>query len=127
MNLNLPPTKSTPAVYYDAASRTLEFSGQSYPEDSIPFYSAIIEKLQTHLAEDSGPLNVDFRLDYFNTSSSKRLVDLLHCLEKHHEQYQNIQVNWYFADGDEEMQESGEDFRLDLKLPFNLIAIDLED
>jgi hypothetical protein len=124
MNLNLPATKSTPSVVYNSEKRIVEFAGQSYPEDSLPFYSAIIEKLEAHLSEDHGPLTVNFKLDYFNTSSSKRLLDLLQCLETHHLKHNNIKVNWFFNDGDEDMQESGEDFQLDVKIPFNLIALE---
>jgi hypothetical protein len=122
-NLNLAATKSTPSVAFDPASNTLEFSGESYPENSIAFYQTIQQQLEAYLAENHGPLTVSFKLVYFNTSSSKCLLDLLECLEKHHEQYKNIAIHWYYPEGDEDMQESGVDFSLEVKLSFELIPL----
>ena len=119
--LNLPATKTTPAVVFDPAQRTLEFSGQSYPENAIQFFQEIQKQLEDHLKKHSDPLTVNFKLDYFNTSSSKCLLDLLECLAQSHQKHNNITINWYYAEGDEDMQDSGTDFSLDVKLPFNLI------
>lgn len=121
--INIAPSKATPGVAFDAATRTLEFTGESYPEDSIPFYKDIQRRLETYLQENHEPLTVNFKLHYFNTSSSKCLFDILESMEKSHAQYKNIKINWYYEEGDEDIFESGEDFSLDIKLPFELVQV----
>jgi SiaC family regulatory phosphoprotein len=121
-NLNLAPTKTTPTIVFDAERNILEFSGQSYPENAMQFYQGILQNLADYLAANSGPFTVNFKLDYFNTSSSKCLLDLLECLDRSHQRNNNITVNWYYSEGDEDMHDSGADFSMDVKLPFHLIA-----
>jgi len=120
--LNLAATVTTPSVVLDTNQRILEFAGQSYPENATQFYQAIQQKLEAYLNENPEPLTVNFKLDYFNTSTSKCLLDLLECLEKSHQRNQNITINWYYSEEDEDMRDSGADFSLEIKLPFNLIV-----
>jgi hypothetical protein len=121
-NLNIAPTQTTPAVIFDATQRSLEFSGQSYPENALQFYRGIQQALESYLAKNTEPLTVNFKLDYFNTSSSKCVLDLMECLEKCHKLNNNITINWYYLEGDEDMYDNGVDFSLDIKIPFNLIV-----
>jgi hypothetical protein len=121
-NLNIAPTKTTPGVVFDPTQRILEFSGQSYPENALQFYQGIQQTLESYLAENSEPLMVSFKLDYFNTSSSKCVLDLMECLERHHKRNNNIAITWYYLEGDEDMHDSGVDFSLDIKIPFNLVV-----
>lgn len=122
--LEISPTRTTPSVSFDAAEYRLEFAGQSYPENSFDFYAPIKVWLEDFLQSQPPSLQVDFKLDYFNTSSSKCLLDVLDRLEKHHEVHQNISIRWFFDRDDEDMEESGQDFGEDLNLPFELIPYD---
>jgi hypothetical protein len=122
IDLNIAPTKTTPRVAYHPESRTLEFSGESYPENSVQFYQEIQKQVETFLAGSTEPFVVSFKLDYFNTSTSKCLYDLLDFLEGAHKRNGNITVNWHYKEEDEDMQESGIDFKSEINVPFNLIA-----
>ena len=123
MNLNIPATIATPSVIYNASTGTLELVGQSYPEDSIPFYRAIQKQLEEYLKTTRSPITIAFGLDYFNTSTSKCLLDFLEALAELHSSNGNISVIWYYQEGDEDIMESGEDFAREVKLPFKLIAL----
>jgi len=63
----------------------------------------------------------DIQLEYFNTSSSKCLVEIFRRLEKINSQ--NIVINWYYEEDDEDMQESGEDFKeiIDIEIKLNVL------
>jgi hypothetical protein len=124
MNHHIEATTSTPDVLFDETLGTLEFSGQSYPEDSLPFYSRIQTGIEDYLQRTDGPLTLIFKLDYFNTSSSKCLLNLFESMEKHHSQKGNIQVKWYYKPDDEDMHDSGIDFSLDVMLPFEFIELE---
>jgi len=67
----------------------------------------------------------DVQLEYFNTSSSKCLVEIFRRLEKIGNQ--SISVNWFYEEDDEDMQESGEDFKEIIDLNINLIMLEEED
>jgi hypothetical protein len=121
-NFTFASTNTTPSVSLDTTRGILEFAGESYPENAVQFYQGVQQKLEAYLAENRDPLTVNFRLDYFNTSTSKCLLDLLECLERSHQKGKAVTVNWYYAEEDEDMHDSGVDYSLEIKLPFNLIA-----
>lgn len=124
MNLNLEATTTTPSVVFDPKSNTLEFSGQSYPEDSLPFYQDIQDRLGAHLEKNAAAFTLAFKLNYFNTSSSKCLLSLLESVERFHTLRDNIKVRWFYETDDEDMHSSGIDFSLDIMLPFEFVPME---
>jgi hypothetical protein len=68
------------------------------------------------------PLTVNFRLDYFNTSSSKCVIDILDILDKYHGNSGKVSVKWYYKEDDDDMLETGEEFSSDIKVPFELLS-----
>lgn len=113
------PTDCTPKVALDSAKALLVIEGESFPENVREFYEPVVAKLESYL-ESADKLEVRFDLRYFNTSSSKTILDLLEMLEKHFDEGKDIKVIWLYKEGIEVMQENGEDFAYDLRLPFEL-------
>ena len=109
-------TDRSPEVRLDVANRTISFTGEAYPEDAAAFWGPILQEMQSILEQEpKEPLQVDFRLAYFNSSSAKALMNVFQLLESAAETGTKIRVNWYFQDGDDTIEESGEDFSEDLK------------
>lgn len=119
----IPATRTTPRIAYRPGDCVLEIAGQSYPENAVEFYKPVEEWLEAQLSTGVSPMRVELRLDYFNTSSSKCLLDVLEILEEHYQDGQKIEVVWYYKEDDEDMLESGRDFSEDLTLPFQLVAV----
>ena len=64
---------------------------------------------------------VNIELYYFNSSSSKVLMNFFEVLDKAAEQGCNITVNWIYEEEDEDSLEFGEEFAEDVDhLTFNL-------
>ena len=116
-NIIIPGTSKTPEVSFIAEARTLSLSGRSIPENSIEFYSSLIAWADT-LCSSEGFVEVNINLEYFNTSSSKCLMDLLKRIESANVE---AQVNWHYEEDDEDMLEAGEDYDAIIDLPFKLI------
>jgi hypothetical protein len=64
----------------------------------------------------------EFKLEYFNTASSKLLLDILMKLEEMHEEDKEVLVKWYFPDDDEDMEEAGEEYADIVEVPIELIS-----
>jgi len=123
-NLAIEATKHTAKVSFDADNHVLEFQGESYPENMAQFAEPIfawLEKYLEQLAEQTFTVNID--LTYFNSSSSKMLLDLFDRLEEEVENNgKNIIVNWIYDAEDDGAEEFGEEFQEDLEsLTFNLV------
>ena len=69
-------TPKTPTINFDIATGHLEIKGRSIPENSIEFYKPIVELLDRYAAKPQANTNVKIQLEYFNTSSSKCILDI---------------------------------------------------
>ena len=122
-NLIIEATKYTPGIFFDCRRNILEIRGKSYPENAGEFYSPVFSWLDEYL-ENSGDqeTTVNIEFVYFNSSSSKVLLDLFDKLDEAAGNGKSVTVNWIYAEDDEDALEFGEDFQEDVKyIRFNLV------
>lgn len=114
--IQLEGTEDTPKVMLDKTKGIFEISGRSLPEDAAEFYNPILTWLDAY-GKDSNP-STDFvvKLEYFNTASSKLILDVLSKLEA----VKGAKVIWYHFEDDEDMQEAGTEFSELVDVPFEL-------
>ena len=120
-NLSLEGSAKVPTVKFDAENGVLELKGRSIPENSIEFYKPLNEWIEKYGENPKSNTIVDIKLEYFNTSSSKCILDLFKQLEKLNNKDTDVQINWYFEEDDEDMEEAGEDYQAIIDLPFKMI------
>lgn len=116
------PTPKTPRLYFNGQKGEFEISGRSIPENSIEFYRPLLEWLDKYTENPQPETRLTVNLEYFNTSSSKCLVEILRRLEKIYEKHPVI-VKWHYEEEDEDMMESGEDFKKIIKVPIELVVV----
>lgn len=115
------PTKTTPKVDFNYQSGVCEMSGESYPENSSEYYRPIFDWLASYMKERR-PLEFNFKMIYFNTSSSKSILDIIDLLEEYHAGGNKVVLNWFFETDDDDIEDSGREFTEDLSLPINIIS-----
>lgn len=76
-------TEDTPNVILDAAENLMEISGRSLPEDVSSFYGLILNWLADYVKSPNPKTVFNFKLVYFNTASSKLILDILMKLKGH--------------------------------------------
>jgi hypothetical protein len=117
-------TQKTPTVEFNAEEGKIELKGRSIPENSIEFYNPLIAWLDEYGKNPKEETIVNIQLEYFNTSSSKCILDVFKKLEAIAKAGHDIKVNWYYEEDDEDMLEAGEDYQSIIKLPFKMIEIE---
>jgi hypothetical protein len=123
-NLHLEGSAKTPSIHFDAAAGKLELKGRSIPENSVEFYKPLNDWIDTYGKMPVPQTSVDVKLEYFNTSSSKCILDLFKKLESIAGERTAVTVNWYFEEDDEDMEEAGQDYQAIIGLPFNIIEVE---
>ena len=123
-NLVLEGSPKTPEVNFDANLGVLEIKGRSIPENSIEFYKPLIDWIDSYGGGAKETTVVEMRLEYFNTSSSKCILDLFKKLESINGGNTEVKFNWYFVEEDEYMEEAGEDYDAIINLPFKLVEVE---
>lgn len=121
---HLDGSPKTPEIDFDRSTGILELRGRSIPENSVEFYAPLNKWLDEYEREPNPKTTVDVKLEYFNTSSSKCILDIFKRLEKMNGGSTSVHVNWYFEAEDEDMAEAGEDYQAIVELPFSIIEVD---
>lgn len=117
--LYLEPSKEKPEIHLDKDKGIFLFSGKSIPYDAFDFYKPIIEWFEAYSLEPNPLTTVDFQLEYFNTASSKLLMQVFFVLNRMHNEGNKVVVNWRYQEDDDDMRESGEEMASALNIPFN--------
>ncbi len=114
-------TEDTPKIMLDAENDVFEISGRSLPEDVSAFYEPVLNWLSEYAENPKGKTVFNFKLTYFNTASSKLLLDILMKLEEMHEKGNDVLIKWHYPEDDEDMAEAGEEYSDIVDVPFEQV------
>jgi len=121
--MQLPATGKTPSVLFDTDQGLLELAGSSLHENADHFYRPILEQLETYTKSPAKHTVVRITLDYFNSSSSKYILELLKVLDELHASgTATVLLEWHHKEDDLDMAEAGEDYGSLLEMPVKLVA-----
>ena len=114
----------TPNINFDLIGGILEIKGRSIPENSIEFYKPLIDWLEKYSSKPKTDTIVNIQLEYFNTSSSKCILDVFKKLESINKGGQSqVIINWHYEEDDEDMSEAGEDYQAIINVPFKMVMV----
>ncbi len=117
-----------PSVHFNAHNGHCRLSGESYLEETDFFYAQLKDWIVLYTERVRGPISFEFRLDYFNTTSMRYILDLLIQLRDYEMDGGVVSVQWYYPSWDEELLKDGEDFQLQTGLEnFTFIEIPEEE
>lgn len=126
--LLIPQAEFTPLVHFNPENRLFILKGISRPENVLRFYGNILEWLKeyeelslSNRTEQDEPIaiKVEFRLNYFNSSSAKSILQLLEMLKSFGNYKVEISIDFYYDEGDEQMRDDGEELSEAVEMPFN--------
>ena len=115
-NLMIQATDCTPSIYFSAQENLLEIRGTSYPENTAAFYTPIFSWLEEYFASiEDGDIAVNIEIVYFNSGSSKALLEFFDLLDDAAFRGMGVTVNWIYEQDDDDMREYGEEFVEDFR------------
>jgi hypothetical protein len=121
--LKIAGTEDTPSIEFNSESSEFLISGRSLPEDVTSFYAPVFEWLSEFSGSNHPKAVFKFKLEYFNTASSKIILDILMKLE---ELVQSVKpylsVEWHYSESDDDMLEAGEEYKELVEIPFQLVS-----
>jgi len=120
-SLYINETQSTPKVILDKMNQQFEISGNSLPEDVMGFYTPILNWMEKYIENPNPQTIFVFKLYYFNSASSKVILDILTAIEQLIKDGHDAKIDWYYLEVDEDMLSTGNEYAELLKIPFNFI------
>ena len=118
-------TGFTPYVLIDEANNLMKFDGESFHENTLDFFRNIIDWLDEYLSREHEPFTFECALNYFNSSTSKILFDMLEKMDESVENSGKIIIKWYVRKGNELMYELHEDLFEDFE-NLEVVLIEIE-
>jgi hypothetical protein len=115
-------SQRTPKLHLDSKKGIIKLAGRSMPENSKSFYTPILEWIDKYMEAPCDSTRVIFDLEYFNSSSSKMILQIIHRLADLKRKEKNVSVDWYYLEDDEDMFDSGKTFEELAGLNFEFIC-----
>jgi len=115
-------TDDSPRIVLDPVDKLFEISGKSLPEDVLEFYQPVLDWLNAYKEEPDSKTIFNIRLIYFNTASSKLIMDIFLIFEEMVEEDHDVLIKWHSHHTDEDMQEAGKEFEEMIAVPFEHVT-----
>jgi len=112
-----------PGIILDKQSGIFQIYGQSCPENASEFYKPVFNWLDQYRANPLQSTTLDFKMTYFNTVSAKIFYMIIEKMEDLSNAGHDVKVRWFYPDGDEDVEEAGEEFDNIFKLKFEHISV----
>lgn len=122
--LRIEGTDETPEINFDPSANVFKMSGRSLPEDVKLFFGPVFEWLDGYFGSPNDTSVFEFELEYFNTASSKMILDVLMKIEGAKNDGKDVKIVWFFDEDDEDMEEAGEEYAELIEVPFELKELD---
>ena len=122
--INIKGTEDTPNVVLDKENGHFEISGRSLPEDVNMFFEPIMDWIDEYAEDPLDNTVFDFKLEYFNTASSKVILDILLKFEEIVENGKEVTIKWHYHEDEEDMLEAGEEYADIVEIPFEYVVLE---
>lgn len=114
----------TPKIELDKNSERFIISGRSLPENAEEFYNKIIFWLQDYFLAPKTKTTFVFKLNYYNTASSKMILEIFKVFKRAHDKGIELELIWGHDKNDEEVKEDGKDFADIVGIPIIIKTMD---
>ena len=115
----------TPYLLMDANKGIVEISGRSFPEDVNRFYKPILRWIDEYITSPNASTQLNLKFTYFNTASSKKILELIKKMASINKTKNTLVINWYYEEGEDDILNAGKDLSAVLEIPFQFIEIKL--
>ncbi len=102
----------------------IKIEGRSIPEDASLFFMDIVEWVDKYVSLPKEKTLVEINLEYLNSGTSKYILQILKRLKELSERNHHLTINWYYEEGDDDIQERGEYYASILDLKINYFEIE---
>lgn len=116
----VPDSPYYPAVDFNVETGVCQISGESYMEEAYKFYLPLIDWIRSYTTDERRPIIMNFKLSYFNTSSSRLILDIMDMLKKYQESGGDVQICWFYDTNDPDAKDEVEDFEMESGLKIDL-------
>ena len=105
-------------------SGVIEFQGRSLPENAKEIFTPVFEWMNKYCENPTETTEINFKLEYFNTTSSKMIFEVLKIAESLIKDGHKVNLNWYYEKEDPDLKDEGLLISSNLDVKLNFVEID---
>lgn len=109
-------------IFIDQENNFVRIRGVSYPEDAVVLYMPVIEWIETKKPGEEN-LDIEFFFEFLNSVSNKMVFEILNRLKIYQKNGGQVNIKWMYLDGDDDMEEIGNDLQNLVRIKMDLIVI----
>ena len=105
--IEIAETASSPGIILDPEKNKFVFTGRSLPEDPLDFYNPVMVWMEKYRQTPIEGAVFEFKLNYFNTASSKVFFSLFQVIDKINLEHTGVdnRIAIYTSEDDEDLIE----------------------
>ena len=112
---------NTIGIELDKEKKKFVFQGRSLPENTVKFFEPVMRWLEEYKKDPAYETFVDMNFIYFNTSSAKIILEVLHAFDDIRKAGNEVKVTWHYMEEDYDIKEAGEEYESMVGIPFEFI------
>ena len=112
-----------PAVDFNAQTGRCIIIGESFLEETSKFYSPLLLWLTEYLKQ-AEKIEFILQLKYFNTSTSKWILNMLGAIKRFEEKGGKVKVVWYYFKDDADMRDDIKDYIYGSNLKIDMVPFE---
>ncbi|WP_299203552.1 DUF1987 domain-containing protein [Brumimicrobium sp.] len=119
-------TANTPYINFNSESGIMLIQGRAIPQPADEFWAPVLKWFYAYSSAPNTRTELVFNMEYFNISTSKQILFLLHKMNDLFEKGHDVVVVWKYTKEDVEMKEAGFDFSCVVNVPFEFKRVEVE-
>lgn len=112
-----------PYINFNAETGVCEIEGQSYITNTYAFYEPIYAWLEEFTSR-TPKIDFNIKITYFNTSSSKCILEILRILRRFRDRKGDLHVTWHLNKLDEDLEDEVQYFSMATGIDIDLSWIE---
>jgi hypothetical protein len=113
-------TPNTLRILLDEKKGLIELEGRSFPENTPGFFKPIVTWVKEYADKPAEQTHCIIKLEYFNSSSQKFIVDILRSLEEAYKKGNKVKISWLYKQTDADILEAGQEFQSLFRVDFEV-------
>ncbi len=117
-DLFIEATRTTLGVEFLYSKGVLRLTGDSYPENAADFFLPLLKWVKDYVRVLHEQTTVEFRVKYFNTSSSRYIFQIMEILHAFEARDNAVKVVWISQGQDDDLLETWRELMDELEMAY---------
>jgi len=119
----LKQSSKSPNIILDPIKGEMFLGGRSIPDNALDLFGPMLDWATKYVDEPQKITRITFNFEYYNTASSKSILEFLLIMNELQKKNCEVKVFWHYKEDDDDMYEEGEVYADIVNIPFEFIEM----